>query len=97
MKLQYLRWDNEMVECLIDSLSTYKSEMVFKGLDFDADKSMQYKNEKYARLLEKSNVSFERQFRMLVSNISRKSFPAYRGNFIHMNRTCFEKFLVNRM
>ena len=33
-----------MVEQLIDFLNVYKSEMEFKGLDFDADKCSQYKH-----------------------------------------------------
>ena len=33
---------DEMVEQLIDFLQTYKIEMEFKGLDFDADKWTQY-------------------------------------------------------
>lgn len=40
---KYFRWDEEMIEFLIDSLNAIKSEMVFKGLDFDAEKYMQYK------------------------------------------------------
>ncbi|CAB3979955.1 Hypothetical predicted protein [Paramuricea clavata] len=37
-------WTTEMVENLIDFLSVYKSSMEYKSLDFDADKSAQYKH-----------------------------------------------------
>ena len=43
-KRKNFRWTDEMVEQLIDFLNIYKSEMKFKGLDFDADKCSQYKH-----------------------------------------------------
>ena len=42
-KRKNFRWTDEMVEQLIDFLNVYKSDMEFKGLDFDADKCSQYK------------------------------------------------------
>ena len=38
------RWNEEMIDHLINSLHGYKVEMEFKGIDFDADRPMQYKN-----------------------------------------------------
>ena len=41
-KRRQFRWTPEMIENLIDSLQSYKSCMLFKNFDFDADKSAQY-------------------------------------------------------
>ena len=38
------RWDISQVEHLIDCISDYKSKMMYKGLDFDADKPAMYKH-----------------------------------------------------
>ena len=37
------RWETDMIEHLIDCLLDYKSSMMYKNLDFDADKPMQYR------------------------------------------------------
>ena len=37
------RWDIGMVSNIIDCILEYKSSMEYKGLDFDRDKPMQYK------------------------------------------------------
>ena len=36
------RWTPKMIEHLIESIQSYKSAMMYKNLDFDADKSSQY-------------------------------------------------------
>ena len=41
---QYFRWSPGMIENLINCLSSYKSLMEYKSLDFDADKPAQYKH-----------------------------------------------------
>ena len=43
LKRKNFRWSNEMVENLINYLSSYKS-MEYRSLDFDADKPAQYKH-----------------------------------------------------
>lgn len=40
---KYFRWNTDMVENLINCLSSYKSSMEYLSLDFDADKPAQYK------------------------------------------------------
>ena len=40
---QYFRWLPEMIENLINCLSSYKSVMEYRSLNFDADKPAQYK------------------------------------------------------
>ena len=40
----YFRWSPGMIENLIDCLSSYKSIMEYRSLDFDADKPAQYKH-----------------------------------------------------
>ena len=42
-KKKYFRWNTDMVENLINQLSSYKSAMEYRSLDFDADKPAQYK------------------------------------------------------
>ena len=42
-KRKQFRWDEKMIENLIDSLQSYKATMLYKGLDFNGDKSHQYK------------------------------------------------------
>jgi hypothetical protein len=37
------RWETDMIEHLIDCLLDYKSSMMYKNLDFDADKPMTYR------------------------------------------------------
>ena len=37
------RWDNKMIEKLIDSLKEYKDTMLYNNLDFDSDRTAQYK------------------------------------------------------
>ena len=38
-KRKQFRWDEKMIENLIDSLQSYKATMLYKGLDFNGDKS----------------------------------------------------------
>jgi hypothetical protein len=42
-KRKNFRWNSDMIEVLIDSLMEYKTQMSYKGIDFDGDKPMQYK------------------------------------------------------
>ena len=42
-KKKYFHWNTDMVENLINQLSSYKSSMEYRSLDFDADKPAQYK------------------------------------------------------
>ena len=41
---QYFCWSPEMIENLMNCLSSYKGLMEYKSLDFDADKPAQYKH-----------------------------------------------------
>ena len=43
LKIKNFRWDNDMVQHLINSLLEFKRLTRYKNLDFDADKPMQYK------------------------------------------------------
>jgi len=43
-KSSYSKWDEEMIDNLIGCIISYKAEQTFKGIDFDGDKSSQYKN-----------------------------------------------------
>ena len=43
MQRKYFRWEIEMVENLISSITECKTRMEYKNLDFDADKPAQYK------------------------------------------------------
>ena len=54
------RWDISQVEHLIDCISDYKSKMMYKGLDFDADKPAMYKHirEAMAEIYEDDNISY---------------------------------------
>jgi hypothetical protein len=42
-KRKNFRWNPEMIEQLIDSMMEYKTQMSYKGIDFDGDKPMQHK------------------------------------------------------
>ena len=42
MARKNFKWEDAHIEQLIDSMITYKVEMSFKGLDFDADKPAMY-------------------------------------------------------
>ena len=44
VKKQVFKWSNEMVEHLIDSISNYKSEMSYRGIDFDGNRPLMYKH-----------------------------------------------------
>ena len=44
------RWNNYMVHHLINSLLEYKRLMMYKNLDFDADKPRQYKEQQIKRV-----------------------------------------------
>ena len=44
------RWNNYMVHHLINSLLEYKRLTMYKNLDFDADKPMQYKEQQIKRV-----------------------------------------------
>eukprot|EP00794_Sanderia_malayensis_P014422 gene14422-biopygen11518 len=41
-KKKQFRWSTEMVECLIAAISSYKSKMEYRNLDFDGDRPAQY-------------------------------------------------------
>ena len=42
-KNKQFRWNEEMNRALINGLVLYKAKMEFGGLDFDADRTSQYK------------------------------------------------------
>ena len=42
-KRKNFRWNPEIIEQLIDSMMEYKTQMSYKGIDFDGDKPMQHK------------------------------------------------------
>ena len=42
-KVVQFRWTSEMVTLLLENIAAYKVDMEFKGLDFDADRHLQYK------------------------------------------------------
>ena len=44
VKKRVFKWNNEMVENLIDAISNYKSQMSYRGIDFDGDKPLMYKH-----------------------------------------------------
>ena len=48
-KRKYFKWSPKMIQDLIESLMAYKSTMLFKNLDFDADKSAQYAAVRYSK------------------------------------------------
>ena len=41
---QVFKWSNEMAEHLIYTISNYKSELSYRGIDFDGDRSLMYKH-----------------------------------------------------
>ena len=41
-KNEQFRWNDDYVANLIKALASYKSQMEFKGLDFDTDRNKQY-------------------------------------------------------
>ena len=54
-----VRWSDEMIENLVKSLVDYKTQMTYRGLDFDSDKPLLYTEvrKRMAAIYEAENIN----------------------------------------
>ena len=81
VKKRVFKWNNEMVENLIDAISNYKSQMSYRGIDFDGDKPLMYKHlrDDMAKFLRRKFFFLKR---LLMISLMWCSFCKIRNNII---------------